>query len=392
MKSPHLPSLLPALLTQPTAPFREDVVKNFVSHFLDKNKIPYFEDPVGNLVVGTSSRKAYQKLLAQKSTEPVRFFIAHLDHPGFHAKKWLDSRTLSFEWKGGSPGRLLKGASVWLADSKGYVDPQLGSAKIHSFQLVKNRYLKSGTLKLSTSRLREAYPRPSDLFGSFQFRKPVWTKGSFLYTKAADDLVGVYAILRLALKQFRSSSSKKVPLIGLLSRAEEVGFVGTLAHLDLGDLSKAQRPVLAVSLETSRTLPGAEFGKGPVVRLGDRSTLFDPACSKILKRLATKTLRTHWQSRIMDGGSCEGSATMAWGIPTIALSLPLGNYHNEGYEGGPDCRGPRGPAPEFVHLNDIQGLEKLLQALMKPRIPWLRPWEEDRSRLQKHLQKQRRLL
>jgi len=228
-------------------------------------------------------------------------------------------------------------------------------------------------------------PKADSLYGGFQFRKPVWKSGSRLYTKAADDLIGVFCIVATALEVFNKRGGKsRPPFIGLLTRAEEVGLVGAVGHFELGWLQRARRPVVCVSLEASRTLPGAEVGKGPIVRLGDRRTPFDAAYSQMLTELADKVLPKQYQRRIMDGGSCEGSAATAYGFPTIALAVPLGNYHNQGLEGGPDCRGHLGPAPEFVHVDDIEGQRKLCVALMGENLPWLDPWRKVRTRLKQH--------
>jgi endoglucanase len=170
----------------------------------------------------------------------------------------------------------------------------------------------------------------------------------------------------------------------LLTRGEEVGFVGAIAHFDLGWLERARRPIVAISLETSRTLPNALIGKGPVVRLGDRRTVFDPGCLQILMEVAEQELPGKHQRRVMDGGACEATAAIAWGLPAIGISVPLGNYHNQGLEGGPDCSGPDGPAPEFVHLDDIDGLLLLCRGLMQPGLAWAEPWKKLRARLRKN--------
>ena len=83
----------------------------------------------------------------------------------------------------------------------------------------------------------------------------------------------------------------------------------------------------------------------------------------------------------MDGGSCEATATTAWGLPTIGLTLPLGNYHNQGLDGGMDCPRADGPAPEFVHLDDIDGLLRLCRGLLRRGLPWKDPWGGLRGRL-----------
>ncbi|MBI1860191.1 MAG: hypothetical protein HYR96_04650, partial [Deltaproteobacteria bacterium] len=213
----------------------------------------------------------------------------------------------------------------------------------------------------------------TELFGGLAFRKPVWKSGQLIYTKAADDLVGAFVISSLALAR-KKRLGPSGNFLGLLTRAEEVGYIGTLEHLSLGWLQKATRDLVVVSLETSRQLPGAHVGKGPIVRLGDRATVFDPTGIEYLTRLAQRVLKKKFQRRIMDGGTCEGTAANAYGFRTIAMSVPLGNYHNQSFEGGPDSRGPLGPAPEFVHLKDVGGLLKLCGALLSRPARWGVVW------------------
>jgi len=148
--------------------------------------------------------------------------------------------------------------------------------------------------------------------------------------------------------------------------------------------------VLAISLETSRTLAGAVIGKGPVVRLGDRRTVFSSAPLQILSDLAEKHLPRRHQRRVMEGRACEASATVAWGLPTVAISLLLGNYHNQGFEGGPECRGEGGPAPEFIHLDDLTGMTTLCLALMTKDLPWGDAWAVTRQRLTRNAAKYRK--
>ncbi len=76
----------------------------------------------------------------------------------------------------------------------------------------------------------------------------------------------------------------------------------------------------------------------------------------------------------------------------MGVSVPLGNYHNEGYEGGPDCRGPRGPAPEFVDLDDVVGELHLCRALLRPGLAWDDAWAPQRKRLIRNVGRYQRLL
>jgi putative aminopeptidase FrvX len=387
--NPRRYGLLTEILQQPTAPFREEHVIAAVQRILTDARVPFFHDPVGNLIVGCASPAHYRRLARKKSAEPLRIFIAHMDHPGFHGVRWLSGTRLKVKWHGGSPVRHVHGSRVWLATRDGV----RMEGRLERVRLVKSRRAIHAAEVRVTGGMSQPRPKAGTLYGGFGFRAPVWRSGEKLYTKAADDLIGVFAIIdtAMALRASRGSG-KSPPFLGLLTRAEEVGFIGAIGHLELGWLSAVGRPVVCVSLEASRTLPGALIGKGPVVRLGDRRTTFHPDYLAVLSDVARKTLPKKHQRRIMDGGACEATAATAYGLPAIGISVPLGNYHNEGLEGGPDCRAPRGPAPEFVHLDDIEGMSKLCRALMRARWPWEKPWAAQRRSMQKRLREYRKLL
>lgn len=278
--------------------------------------------------------------------------------------------------------RGLVGAKVWVANETGYC--ALGRMAKPRLDKTGKRLLDAEVHIERSAWLRR--PAASHLFGGFGERAPVWHEGKLIYTKAADDLVGVYAIVQTAIQLFKSK--RRVPFVGLLTRGEEVGFIGMIAHLERGWLQRARRPVVCVSLETSRALPNAEIGKGPVVRLGDRRTVFDPNYLRVLTEVAEDVLPKKHQRRIMDGGACEATAALAYGVPAIGISVPLGNYHNESFEG----RGRGKPAPEYVHLDDVAGLLKLCQGLMRPKLPWATPWDKTRRALRKNFEHQKRRL
>ena len=364
------------ILQQPTAPFREDCVVAEVERQLLRSAISSFKDDHGNLVIGVDSPRAYRARLHAKSHEPLRLFIAHMDHPGFHATRWIDDRTLVVRWLGGSPVKHLRGALVWLGSDEG----EVAQGRLANIRLTKSgRSLDKASVRVSGTQLRSRFRRASRLHGGLCFRAPLWRQGKRVYARAVDDLAGVHAIVEVA-RRIRHRKTA-TDFLGLLTRGEEVGFVGAVNHLESGWFTAACRPVVAVSLEASRTLSGAVISRGPIVRLGDRRSVFCPDLLQVLSVLAEKHLPSKHQRRIMDGGACEASATVAWGLPTVALSVPLGNYHNQGFEGGPDCRGNEGPAPEFIHLDDLSGMITLCEAMMKSGLPWGDPWSITRRRL-----------
>ena len=175
-------------------------------------------------------------------------------------------------------------------------------------------------------------------------------RGRLLYGRACDDLAGVVAGLCFLDELIRQQARVRVGL--LLTRAEEVGFAGMIEASQSGWLD---RGAIYVNLECSSARAGAILGAGPIVRVGDRSSLFDPHLSSGMALLASELAKTKtslsFQRKLMDGGTCEASVLHRAGFRTAALALPLGNYHNQGAEA---------LAPEFIHLDDAVGLVRLL--------------------------------
>jgi len=294
------------LFSVPTAPFREQQIRAFAANRLARWNVPCFDDPSGNLVIGVTNEREYRQRLRSRDKEPVRLFIAHMDHPGFHGVKWRSRDLLEIKWYGGSPVKHLAGAKVWLSAGDGY----LGEGKLTKPELHPKGYcITRARVRILDTALSKDL-RARDIYGGFAFRAPAWKQGQRIYSKAADDLVGVFCILETARTMSRGAA-KGEPFLGLLTRAEEVGFVGAIAHFELGWLAARRRGLFCVSLEASRTLPGAVCGKGPVVRLGDRRTVFDPHGLQVLTGLAEKLLPDGYQRRIMDRGACEAAAAAA---------------------------------------------------------------------------------
>jgi putative aminopeptidase FrvX len=179
------------------------------------------------------------------------------------------------------------------------------------------------------------------------------TRDDHLYGRACDDLIGVSCILAALIELRRARA--KVDVIGALTRAEEVGFHGALA-LATGDYLPKQS--LVISLETSKELPGAKMGKGVIIRVGDRSSVFDSAATRFLGELAgelkQQQLSFNFQRALMSGGTCEGSAYQEFGFKVAALCVALGNYHN--------CGAKNKIRSEFVSVNDSLNMIALLVA------------------------------
>jgi endoglucanase len=177
--------------------------------------------------------------------------------------------------------------------------------------------------------------------------------GGRLHARAIDDVLGSVVMLATLTEAVRQQMGTNVWCV--FTRAEEVGFPGVMAAIQS---KKIPKNALVVSIEMSKERPWARIGDGPIVRVGDRTSMFDPAASAFLWRTAERcrarqsTFRA--QRCLMDGGTCEATAFVAFGYQAGGLCLPLGNYHNIGPSGRPRA--------EYVSVSDLGKLVNLTVA------------------------------
>ena len=92
------------------------------------------------------------------------------------------------------------------------------------------------------------------------------------------------------------------------------------------------------------------MGEGPIVRVGDKTSMFDAAVTAELTATATAA-GIIFQRCLMSGGTCEATPFRLYGARCGALCVALGNYHNC----GPDRR----IEAEYVSQGDFIGLVQL---------------------------------
>ncbi|MFH1023329.1 MAG: hypothetical protein V1809_08050 [Planctomycetota bacterium] len=333
MKTPlPLKRLVREVLAIPTAPFHEERVKAFIGAFAAERKIALTEDRAGNLLV------TYRRGRAR----PVAF-AAHMDHPGLEITAARGRRAEAL-WLGGGPRERLRGIRVRIFTPFGEVRGTIMSAA----PVPEKR---PGALRLTLA--TDAPVAPGD-FGLWDL-PAVRIRGNCIIGRALDDLGGCVAILAL----LDRLATRRIParVIGIFTRAEEVGFVGASALIREKILP---RRIPVISLETSRELPGARQGGGVILRVGDFAAVFTPDITQGLMRLARRLAAAapafRFQHRIMDGGTCEATPFRLAGYSAGGLCVALRNYHNQG---------PRGPAAETIRLDDLAGEIRFMEAIAR---------------------------
>lgn len=314
----------------PTAPGKEGAVARWVERWVARrNDLKLQPDSGGNLLITRKGRKPRAPLLA----------VAHIDHPAFVVTEVGDGEA-SFEFRGGVTAPYFENARVVIVSRPEGAE---GTVVAYDDQTM------SGKLRL-TGRGRV---EPGDI-AIWKMRRHRAKKDRFL-APACDDLAGVAASLA-ALDRCRNDPALSHFGV-LLTRAEEVGLVGAIHAAKNRTIPDGSR---LLSIEASRELVNARIGDGPVIRTGDRSTVFDRELTNRISRAAAAAGIPH-QRRLMDGGGCEATAFGAFGYQAGGLCLCLGNWHNRGNLDQVELGvGEATPMLEEISLTDFHGLIELL--------------------------------
>ena len=348
MSRSELLRLLERLLSLPTAPFHERFVSSYICAELKNAGLDFTVDEYGNIV-------------AAYGDEPALTCVAHMDHPGFEIVE-ASGRTAEAAWFGGVDAKYFSGARVVVHDRESGASRARGVVR----KIAKNALGRVEKMSLGL----DGGVSPGD-FGTWDLA-PFRRQGKLIHTKGADDLVGCAAILML-LKRLKECGFK-TGARAVFTRAEEQGFIGTLGMIRSGSLLPSTR---IISVETSKALPGVVLGGGPVIRLGDRASMFDHRMVFFMDRVARdiqkKDRRFAYQRRVMDGGTCEATPYQLNGYVAGGVAIPLHNYHNQG---------KTKIGAEAVHLRDVEGAVRFLVELAARIEEFEKATEEARRRIE----------
>ena len=316
-------------MRHPNAPFHEHAVRGEVEKICAEHQLILKHDEFGNAIV---------RLSTAPKIRPV-VLAAHLDHPGFEIVRRLSPTRWLVRFLGGVPDSYFrKGIPVRLLP--GATPAKLGArrGKLKEFEL-------------HTPKAPKVTPR----FAVWELEDFAVRNGR-IHGRACDDLVGVASVLATMIELKRRRA--RVNVVGVISRAEEIGFLGALAVAAAKRLPKNS---LVISLETSRELPGVKMDQGVILRVGDRTSIFNSEAMRFLSEVAaslkSRGKEFQFQRGLMSGGTCEATAYQEFGFQTAAVCVALGNYHN--------CAEKNRIAEEFVSVADALSMVKLLAGAAK---------------------------
>jgi endoglucanase len=351
----RLMEILQDLCAIPTAPFAEDRVMTYVEQFArDRRGLRLSRDRWGNRLIELRGSK-------NSSRTPRLVLVAHADHPGFVARRMINPDTLLADFRGGVMAEYVRGAKVRFFD---------GERNIRGVVTTTEQRGKSPVPHRTTVRV-DAPVAPGSI-GMFDL-PPARVRGHKFHARVCDDLAGLAAALTALDELHRARPHPRASVALLVTRAEEVGFIGAVAAAK--DASLLRKSDLVISIECSSVQPVAPQGNGVILRVGDRTSVFNSGLMYFLneraRELAKRDKSFAFQRALMPGGSCEGTVFDAWGYPTGGVCLPLVNYHNMD-------RATKRLAPEVIDLRDWRSMVKLFVAVARrvhefqPGLPTLR--------------------
>jgi len=360
----HLAWLL-ELTGVPTAAGKERRVVRWIERWVENHPGVRLErDPAGNLVLGLDD--------SPRSDRPL-FFTAHLDHPGFVVERIVSPTAVELAFRGGVMSDYFPGAGVRCLDAddhatRGRVLEHLAPHEGAPPEPFK-RYL------VELERPAEDL-MPGDL--AVWDLPPSEVADGLVQAPACDDLAAAAAALAAldALHARRAAGGAVSDVRVLFTRGEEVGFLGAIAAVTNRTMPPGSR---VLALENSRAFNDSPINAGPIVRVGDRLSIFSPSLTAAVAARAAEIAggpaqplasqkardlpRWRWQRKLMAGGACEATVFCQGGYEATCLCLPLGNYHNmadlAAVQAGDHASPPR-IAREFIGLADFHGLVDLL--------------------------------
>jgi len=340
----HRKTLL-EMLSLPTAPFVEGAVVAYVERFCRaRPSLTLRRDRSGNLLVHLRRGR-------RRVRRPI-CLTAHLDHPGFIAEKMIGPKRLRAIWRGGVRPEYFIGSGV-----RFHADGKWTRGRVRSI----SQYREGGIKRVSGATIEVAGAVPPGAPGMWAL-PDASIRGRRLYSRASDDLSGAAAMLCCIEEMTRRRLEGEAYF--LFSRAEEVGFVGAMAAARSRTIPKR---CIVVVVENSSELSFARMGDGPVLRVGDKMSVFHPPatdhCGAVAAELAKSDGKFVYQRKLMDGGSCEATAYAQLGYEGTCICLALGNYHNM------DTKRKR-VALEYVDTHDVANLIKWFVALARNRPPY----------------------
>ena len=290
---------------------------------------------------------------------------AHMDEVGMMVTEICSDGLLRFETVGGIHSSVLEGRKVTMGDEVNRVRGVIASKAIHhkkrdernKITPVNKMYIDIG------AKDREEAERYLSVgsFGTFDSEFYTFGKEETLVkSKALDDRMGCAALIEVMASVYENRPAADLDLYFCFTVREEIGLSGAKVA------AQKIAPELAIVLETTAVgdlpdvAPGkrvADQGKGGVLSIMDRSTIYDRGFLDFALATAKKREIPAQVKRYVSGGNDAGSIHKTGvGVRCLALSVPTRYLHS------PAC---------VADLRDYRAVRDLTEAMLRGMDEWI---------------------
>ncbi|WP_448536533.1 M42 family metallopeptidase [Pseudothermotoga sp.] len=314
------------LCSVPGVSGREEKVRQ---RLIEKLKVPYRVDNVGNLIVEIGEG---EKTVA---------LMAHMDEIGLIVTGVNNDGTLNFRKIGGFDDRILAGSHVQIITESGILEGVIGITPPH---LSSQQTIENLRIDIGCKNKQEAEALGVKVLDYAVFKKHAsLLNGEFLAMRSLDDRFGCLALLEVLNGVKDQKLKRKVYFVWTVQ--EEIGLKGAKAFV----ASHRIDVCYAVdSFACCSSLTGdVTVGKGPVLRMLDNSAF---ASYELMKEILNLAEKHDLPVQVgVTGGGTDGSVAMEFGAKMVPVTLAVRYLHT--------------PA-EYISIKDLQNLIELLTVLI----------------------------
>ncbi len=305
-----------------------DIIREEIRDYVDELKT----DKMGNLIA--IKKASGKKIMVASHMDEIGIIITGIDDKGF----------LRFSNVGGISPYISLGQRVMFSDGT------LGVVGMEDLENIKDLKLNKMYIDIGAQSKEEA-AKKINIGDMACFYQPMALLGNNIVSKGLDNRIGCFIAIE-TLKQIQSSPNE---LYFVFTIQEELGIRGakTAAYGLDPDLG------IAVDVTSTGDTPKAkhmavELGKGPAIKIMDRSLLSHPLVKKLMIDTA-KNNQIPYQLEVLEfGGTDSGAIHLArGGVPSGVLSIP--------------CRYVHSPS-EAVSQKDVKNAIVLLTKILEKQI------------------------
>lgn len=324
---------------------REEKVREKIISMI---KTKYKVDKIGNLIV--EQERSVKNEMNQKNEicKPNVILLAHMDEIGFYITNLRNDGKLEIRNVGGIIEETIQGSFVKVVTKQGILDGIIGTVPPH---LKNDGVIFDKCIDVGANSREELVSLGISIMDYAVFRKEYAVlNNDILSMRSLDDRFGCYVLVELS-KLSKVSEYFWNPTF-VWTVQEEVGLRGAKSIANSFLKCKDKSYDLAIAIDSfaccSKQNQHVGLGKGPVIRAFDNSSISNYKIVNAFLDIAEKNdipvqLGT-------TGGGNDASVFLEYGIPMVALSVPVRYLHSQ---------------VEMVHIKDVKNLIRLLDAFLK---------------------------